>query len=43
MTDVSMWLGLKSVEEKRKKRVMESIGHVMRIDNGRLTKAMVLG
>ena len=43
MQDVRKMLGVKSVEWKIEKRVLERIGHVMRMGNERLTKAMVLG
>ena len=43
MTDVRQRLGIKSVEWKIERRVLERIGHVMRMGNDRLTKAVVLG
>ena len=43
MTDVRQRLGIKSVEWKIERRVLERIGHVMRMENDRLTKAVVLG
>ena len=43
MTDVRERLGVKSVEWKIEKRVLERIGHVMRMENDRITKVMVLG
>ena len=43
MTDVKQRLGIKSVEWKIERRVLERIGHVMRMGNERLTKAVVLG
>jgi hypothetical protein len=43
MTDVRVRLGVKSVAWKIERRVLERIGHVMRMGNERLTKAMVLG
>ena len=42
MTDVRQRLGIKSVEWKIERRVQERIGHVMRIENDRLTKEVVL-
>ena len=43
MQDVRSMLGVKSVRGKIEKRVYERIGHVMRMDNEKITKAMVLG
>ena len=43
MQDVRVCLGVKSVRWKIEKRVLERIGHVVRMGNDRLTKAMVLG
>ena len=43
MTDVRQRLRIKSVEWKIERRVLERIGHVMRMENDRLTKAVVLG
>lgn len=43
MYDVRRMLGVKSVEWKIERRVLERIGHVMRMKNDRVTKAMVLG
>ena len=43
MTDVRSRLGVKSIRWKIEKRVLERIGHVARMDNGRLTKALVFG
>ena len=43
MQDVRKMLGVKSVEWKIEKGVLERIGHVMRMGNERLTKAIVLG
>ena len=43
MVDVRERLGVKSVTWKVEKKVLERIGHVLRIGNKRLTKAMVLG
>ena len=43
MTDVRQRLGIKSVVWKIERRVLERIGHVMRMENDRLTKAVVLG
>jgi hypothetical protein len=43
MQDVRNQLGVRSVRWKVEKRVLERIGHVMRMDDGRITKAAVLG
>ena len=43
MVDVRNMLGVKSIEWKIERRVLERIGHVMRMGNDRVTKAMVLG
>ena len=43
MEDVRRKLGVRSVRWKVEKRVLERIGHVMRMEDGRLTKAVVLG
>ncbi len=43
MWDVRKCLSVKSVRWKIEKRVLERVGHVMRMGNERLTKAMVLG
>ena len=43
MQDVRNRLGVKSVRWKIEKRVLERIGHVARMGNERLTKAMVFG
>ena len=43
MQDVRDCLGVKSVRWKIEKRVLERIGHVVRMGNDRLTKAMVFG
>ena len=43
MTDVRRRLGIKSIRWKVEKRVLERIGHVMRMGNERITKAFVLG
>ena len=43
MQDVRVCLGVKSVRWKIEKRVLERIGHVVRMENDRLTKAMVFG
>ena len=43
MQDVRNVLGVKSVRWKIEKRVLERIGHVARMGNERLTKAMVFG
>ena len=43
MIGVRQRLGIKSVEWKIERRVLERIRHVMRMENDRLTKAVVLG
>ena len=43
MQDVRTRLGVKSIRWKIEKRVLERIGHVMRMENTRVTKAFVLG
>ena len=43
MWDVRSMLGVKSVRWKVEKRVYERIGHVMRMDDERVVKAVVLG
>ena len=43
MYDVRACLGVKSVRYKIEKRVLERIGHVVRMEDDRLTKAMVFG
>ena len=43
MADVRKELGVKSVRWKIEKRVLERIGHVMRMEDDRMTKALVLG
>ena len=43
MQDVRSCLGVKSVRWKIEKRVLERIGHVVRMGNDRLAKAMVFG
>ena len=43
MTDVRERLGVKSVEWKIERRVLQRIGHVLRMGNERMTKAMILG
>ena len=43
MQDVRVCLGVKSVRWKIEKRVLERIGHVVRMKNDRLIKAMVFG
>ena len=43
MFDVRRELGVHSLRWKIEKRTMERIGHVMRMEDGRLVKAMVLG
>ena len=36
-------LGVKTLETKITKRVLQRIGHVLRMENGSLTKSVVLG
>lgn len=43
MQDIRNRLGVRSVRWKIEKRVLERIGHVMRMEDGRITKAAVLG
>ena len=43
MADVRRELGVKSLRWKIEKRVLERIGHVMRMSDDRMTKAVVLG
>ena len=43
MQDIRNELGVKSVRWKIEKRVLERIGHVMRMEDDRTTKAVVLG
>ena len=43
MQDVRTELGIKSIDSKIEKRVLERIGHVMRMDDERLVKAATLG
>ena len=43
MFDVRRELGVKSVRQKIEKRVLDRIGHVMRMEDTRLVKAAVLG
>ena len=43
MQDIRSCLGVKSIRWKIEKRVLERIGHVLRMGNERLTKAVVLG
>ena len=43
MFDVRRELGVKSVRWKVEKRVLERIGHVVRMDDSRVTKACVFG
>ena len=43
MCDVRMELGVESVRWKIERRVLERIGHVMRMEDTRMTKACVLG
>ena len=39
MVDVRVRLGVKSVAWKIEKRVFERIGHVMRMENGRMLRS----
>jgi hypothetical protein len=43
MQDIRNILGVKSIRWKIEKRVLERIGHVLRMDNSRQTKAAILG
>ena len=43
MEDVRTRLGVKSIRCRIEKRVLERIGHVLRMGNDRITKAVVLG
>ena len=43
MADVRKDLGVMSVRWKTEKRVLERVGHVMRMEDGRMVKAVVLG
>ena len=43
MEDVRAELGVKSVRWKVEKRALERLGHVMRMDDSRMTKAVCLG
>ena len=43
MADVRKELKVKSIRWKIEKRVLERLGHVMRMEDGRMTKAVVLG
>ena len=43
MADVRRELGMRSVRWKIEKKVLERIGHVMRMSDERMTKAVVLG
>ena len=43
MQDVRMCLGVKSTRWKIEKRVFERVGHEVRTENKRMSKAMVLG
>ena len=43
MADVRKDLGVMSIRWKIEKRVLERIGHVMRMEDGRIVKAVVLG
>ena len=43
MQDIRNRLGVRSIRWKIEKRVLERMGHVMRMDDGRITKAAVLG
>lgn len=43
MQDVRNRLGVRSIRWKTEKRVLERIDHVMRMEDGRITKEAVLG
>ena len=43
MEDVRVCLGVKSLRWKIEKRCLERIGHVSRMEDGRVTKALVFG
>ena len=43
MQDLWAELGVKSIRWKVEKRILERIGHVMRMEDGRMTKAVILG
>ena len=43
MQDIRTELGIKSLDSKIEKRVLERIGHIMRMDDDRLVKATTLG
>ena len=43
MADVRRELGVKSLRWKIEKRVLERIGHVMRMSDERMAKAVILG
>ena len=43
MIDVRGRLGIRAVESKVEKRMLERIGHIIRMGDERLTKAVVLG
>ena len=43
MFDVRDKLGIKSTRLKIERRILERIGHVMRLDDNRLVKIAVLG
>ena len=43
MADVRKELGVRSIRWKIEKRVLERIGHVLRMEDDRMTKAVVLG
>ena len=43
MEDIRTLLGVKSIRWKIEERVLERVGHVMRMGNERMTKAVVLG
>ena len=43
MFDIRRELGVKSVRQKVEKRILERIGHVIRMEDTRLTKAACLG
>ena len=43
MQDIRTELGIKSLDSKIEKRVLERIGHIMRMEDDRLVKAATLG
>ena len=43
LVDIRKELGVMSIRWKIEKQVLERIGHVMRMEDGRMVKAVVLG